>query len=212
MENDRNGIAAPSTGRATRPPPGRRISWLGTARYVRGVNRTEIESALHRGRLEQLEWITSIPADELYTPRTQSQHDPDSWWSAADHFVHTTLIERNFNEMVRRHLSGGQGMDPRLVDESGQALRPREDLMAYVHSFTESWKKEQEGKPLEELIRIGLAVRAETLALLAELTDEQLTSKIPGAPWSDGTVGGILAVHGHHYRMHRDWVEAATPN
>ena len=178
--------------------------------YVRGVNRVDIESALHRSRIEQLDWITSIPADELYAPRTQSEHDPGSWWSAADHFVHTTLIERNFNEMIRRHLAGGRGMDPQMVDESGRALRSREDVMAYVHSFTESWKKEQEGKPLEVLIRIGLAVRAETLALLAELTDEQLASKIPGAPWSDGTVGGIMSVHGHHYRMHRDWTEAGT--
>ena len=173
------------------------------------MDRTEIELALHRDRVEQLEWITSIPPDELYAPRTRSEHDPDSWWSAADHFVHTTLIERNFNEMVRRHVAGGRGMDQRMVDEGGE-LRPRDDVMAYVHSFTESWKKEQEGKPLDELIRIGLAVRAETLTLLAELTDEQLASRIPGAPWSDGTVGGILAVHGRHYRLHRGWTEAGA--
>ena len=177
---------------------------------VTTVNRLEIELALHRGRVEQLEWITALGPDDLNAPRTRSEHDPDSWWSAADHFVHTTLIERNFNEMVRRHIAGEPGMDARMVDESGAALRSRDDVMAYVHSFTESWKKEHEGKALDELIRIGLAVRADTLALLAELTDEQLASKIPGAPWSDGTVGGILAVHGHHYRMHRTWAEAGT--
>ena len=175
------------------------------------MNRIDIEIELHRGRADALEWVTSLSEHELHEPRTHSEHDPDSWWNAADHFVHTTLIERTFNEMVRRHLRGEQGMDPAIFDASGNALRPLEDLMAYVHAYTEGWKKEQEGKPLDELVRIGLAVRADTLALLAELTDEQLASKIPGAPWSDGTVGGVLSVHAAHARMHRHWCEEATP-
>jgi hypothetical protein len=174
------------------------------------VNRTDIEIELHRGRADSLEWITSLSEEELRVPRTPSEHDPDSWWSHADHFIHTTLIEKSFNEMVRKHLRGEQGMDKAMVDESGSALRPREDLMAYVHAFTEDWKTEQEGKPLDELVKIGLAVRADTLALLSELTDEQLSSKIPGAPWADGTVGGVLSVHAGHYKMHRHWSEAGT--
>ena len=177
---------------------------------VAAVNRIEIEIELHRGRADTLEWVSSLSDDELASPRTRSEHDPESWWSAADHFIHTTLIERSFNEMVRRHLSGKQGMDAAMVDESGKALRPMDDLMAYVHAYTEKWKVEQEGKPLDELVRIGLAVRADTLALLAELDDDQLASKIPGAPWADGTVGGVLSVHANHARMHRTWAEAGT--
>ena len=175
------------------------------------MNRIEIEIELHRGRADALEWIASIDEDELRAPRTRSEHDPETFWSHADHFVHTTLIERSFNEMVRRHLRGEQGMDSAMVDESGKALKPMDDLMAYVHAYTETWKREQEGKPLDELVRIGLEVRADTLALLAELTDEQLASKIPGAPWADGTVGGVLSVHASHHRMHRHWSEAGTP-
>lgn len=113
--------------------------------------------------------------------------------------------------MVRRHLRGGQGMDPALVDESGEALRSMRDLMAHVHSYTEAWKKEQGGKPLDELVRTGLAVRADTLALLAGLDDAQLASKIPGAPWADGTVGGVLSIHAAHARLHRRWSEKGVP-
>jgi hypothetical protein len=171
------------------------------------MNRIEIEIELNRGRADALEWISSIDEDERRRPRTQSEHDPDSWWSDADHFIHTTLIEKNFNEMVRRHVRGEQGMDSAMVDESGKALRPLEDLMAYVHAFTESWKVEQEGKSLDELVRIGLATRIDTLSLLSELTDEQLASKIPGAPWADGTVGGVMSAHSGHARMHRHWAE-----
>ncbi len=175
------------------------------------MNRIEIEIELHRGRADALEWIASLSDDERAEPRTRSEHDPESWWSAADHFIHTTLIEKNFNEMVRRHLSGAPGMDSNLVDTSGKAMRSIDDVMAYVHRFTESWKQEQQGKPLDELVRIGVAVRADTLSLLSELTDEQLASKIPGAPWADGTVGGVLSVHASHARMHRHWSEEGTP-
>lgn len=171
------------------------------------MNRIEIEIELHRGRADSLEWIAAQSDEERNAPRTPSEHDPDSWWSNADHFIHTTLIEKNFNEMVRRHLRGEQGMDTAMVDESGKSMRPIEDIMAYVHSFTEGWKKEQEGKSLDELVQVGLAVRSDTLALLSELTDEQLASKIPGAPWADGTVGGVLSVHAGHYKMHRHWAE-----
>ena len=30
--------------------------------------------------------------------------------------------------------------------------------------------------------------------------------KLPGAPWADGTIGGVLAVNGDHGRMHWSWV------
>jgi hypothetical protein len=171
------------------------------------MNRVDIEIELHRGRADTLEWVTSLSEEELRAPRTRSEHDPDTWWSHADHFVHTTLIERSFNEMVRRHINGEPGMDRAMVDDSGKAMKPIEDVMAYVHSYTEGWKREQEDKPLDDLVRTGLAVRADTLSLLSELTDEQLASKIPGAPWSDGTVGGVLSVHAAHARMHRQWSE-----
>ncbi len=173
------------------------------------MNRIEIEIELHRGRADSLAWIASLSEEERNAPRTQSEHNAESWWTAADHFIHTTLIEKNFNEMVRRHISGEQGMDANMVDASGKGMRKLEDVMAYVHRFTEGWKVEQENKPLDELVKIGLAVRADTLTLLSELTDDQLASKIPGAPWGDGTVGGVLAVHASHYRMHRHWTEQA---
>lgn len=170
-----------------------------------------IEIKLHRGRADALEAIAAMSDDERRQPRTRSEHDPDSWWSHADHFIHTTLIERRFNDMIRRHIRGESAMDPNMVDESGSKLRKVEDLMAYVHSWTEGWKVENADKPLDELVRIGCEVRADTLALLAELTDEQLASKIPGAPWANGIVGGIMAVHTDHTLMHRHWADEGTP-
>jgi len=56
------------------------------------VNRIEIEIELHRGRADSLEWVASLNEEALRAPRTRSEHEPESWWLSADHFVHTTLI------------------------------------------------------------------------------------------------------------------------
>ena len=163
----------------------------------------EIEIELNRDRASTIETLAAMSEDELRAPRTFSEHDPESRWSYADHFVHTTLIERNWNEMFRRHVGGGEGLAPRLrSDGSRQSM---EEVMAGIHSWTEEWKAEHEGKPLVELVRLGQQVRAETLALLAELSDDDLASVIPGAPWADGTVGGIMAANASHARMHLAW-------
>ena len=167
------------------------------------MNRIEIEVKLNRDRAWLLETLSQMSEEDLYAPRTPSEHDPSSTWSYADHFVHTTLIERNWNEMFRRHLDGKTGMT--LGRNEDGSRQPPEEIMASVHRWTEEWKVEHAGKPLDELVRIGLAVRADTLALLSTLTDEQLASKIPGAPWADGSVGGIMAANADHGRMHYKW-------
>ncbi len=169
------------------------------------MNRTEIEIKLNRDRAWLLEKLGAMTTDELNAPRTFSEHDADSRWSFADHFVHTTLIERNWNEMFRRHVSGDQGLAPRLREDG--TPQSMEEIMATIHGWTEEWKAEHAGKPFIELVRIGQEVRADTIALLAELTDEELTSKIPGAPWSDGSVGGIMAANADHGRMHYGWAD-----
>ncbi|WP_322795876.1 DinB family protein, partial [Tepidiforma sp.] len=100
---------------------------------------------------------------------------------------------------------------PRRTNPDGTP-QSREQVMAGIHRWTEEWAREHRGKPLAELARIGLETRAETLALLASLTEEQLASKIPGAPWADGTVGGILAANADHAAMHFRWAqEGAGP-
>jgi hypothetical protein len=172
------------------------------------MNRIEIEVKLSRDRAWLLETLSEMSEDDLYSPRTQSEHDPDKTWSWADHFVHTTLIEKNWNEMFRRHLEGEPGMAPRVKrDGTAQTM---EEIMASVHKWTEAWADENRGKPFDELVRIGLAVRADTLKLLSELSDEQLLSTIPGAPWADGTVGGIMAANADHGRMHYKWASEGT--
>ena len=78
--------------------------------------------------------------------------------------------------------------------------------MAAVHESNEDWVSRHRALTLNEIVAVGQQIRSETLTLVAELSDEQLLEKLPGAPWADGTIGGVLAVNGDHGRMHWSWV------
>ena len=88
------------------------------------MNRIEIEIKLNRDRAWLLETLSQMSEADLYEPRTPSEHDPESTWSFADHFVHTTLIERNWNDMFRRHLAGEPAMQRTVSELTSAAPAP----------------------------------------------------------------------------------------
>ena len=170
------------------------------------MNRSEIEVVLNRDRAWLLDTYAAMPVDELVSGLTASEHDPLSMWSAQDHLAHLAGIEKNFNGMIRRHFAGDPNPVGLLTDADGQP-RTRDQLRAAVHEMTEAWVREHRGGSLSEVVALGQAVRAETLTLLSELTDAQLEEKLPGAPWADGTAGGVLATNASHGRMHWSWIK-----
>ena len=176
------------------------------------MDRIEIELKLNRSRSECIERLSALSDEELHAPRTQSEHDPSLWWSQADHFIHTTAIEKNFNAMIRRHVAGEPGMagSPVQLDDDGKPATSWDDIMKKVNAFTEEWAIQHRGKPLDELVRIGAEVRGDTLQLLSSLTDEQLADRIPGAPWAKGVIGGIIAINADHAYAHRGYGEGGT--
>ena len=144
---------------------------------------------------------------ELTRGLTVSRHAPESLWSAQDHLAHLAGIEAAFNGIIRRHIAG----DPSpigLAKSSDGATLSHDEIMARVHAMNEAWINEHRQQSFSEIVALGQRIRAETFALLAELSDEQLHGKIPGAPWADGTVGGVIAVNGDHARQHYGWVTA----
>jgi hypothetical protein len=170
------------------------------------MDRTEIEVKLNRDRAWLLETYAALSPEELARGVTPSEHDPSSVWSPKDHLVHLAGIERNFNAMVRRHLDGDANPVDLATAADGTA-RAREEVMAHVHRLNEDWVLEHGAASLGEIISLGLAIRAETLSIVASLNDAQLAEKLPGAPWADGTIGGVLAVNADHGRMHWRWVK-----
>ena len=170
------------------------------------LTRIEIEAKLNRDRAWLIEALASLPEDDLVRPATRSEHDAGSWWTIKDHVAHLSLIEHNFVRMVRRYLDG-HANPVGLRERDDGTPRSREEIMASVHEMTEAWAIEHRDSTLNAVIALGQRSRSETLALLAELTDEQLAEPLPGAPWSDGTVGGVLAVNADHGRMHWKWAK-----
>ena len=169
------------------------------------MNRIDVEAKLGRDRAKLIELFESLSETDLTRDATPSEHDSSSAWSAKDHLVHLAGIEKSFNRMIRRYLAGDEEPVASRTDDSGQP-RSREQVMAAVHESNEDWVSRHHAMPLSEIVAVGQQVRSETLALLAELSDEQLLERLPGAPWADGTIGGVLSVNGDHGRMHWVWL------
>ena len=170
------------------------------------MNRTQIEIKLSKDRAWLLDTYANLSPGDLVRGATKSEHDPSTMWSAKDHLVHLAGIEIQFQGMIRKHMAG----DPSPVGvrkNSDGSERTREQIMAAVHEMTERWVVEHRLESLSEVVALGQAVRAGTLALLAELSDEQLAEKLPGALWADGTVGALIALQADHGRMHWKWAK-----
>ena len=189
------------------------------------MNRTEIEIKLNNDRVWLLERYAALSDEDRSRPITTSKHDAAAQWSAKDHLVHLSGIERAFNRMVRRHLEGDpnpvgltarpDGSSPTreellqvFKDTTEEALRTREEISSRVHAMNEEWVARHRDKSFNEVVALGQKVRGETLGLLASLTDEQLQQQLPGAPWGDGSIGGVMAINGDHGRSHYKSVAA----
>lgn len=169
------------------------------------VNRIEIESKLNEARTQLLARYSQLSKDQLRCPLTQSGHDPENHWTALDHFAHLALIEKNFQSMIRRHVEGHSNPVGLHVDEQG-ARRSREDITRMVHAITEGFQQEHREDSFNEVVALTAAARGDTLQLLAELSDEQLEEKLEGAPWADGTLGGVLGANADHAEIHWNWL------
>ncbi|MFN0112617.1 MAG: DinB family protein [Blastocatellia bacterium] len=170
------------------------------------MTRAELETKLNNDFAWMLEtWAAFSPEDRTRDLKASSA-DPEFLWNAQDHLVHLAGIESVFNNIIRRQ-AAGEPNPIQLFDAKHDGSRPsREEIMARVHQMNDDWIRKHRGKSFNEVVVLSQKVRAETLALLAELSDEQLQQKIPGAPWADGTVGGVMGVNGDHARQHHGWI------
>jgi DinB superfamily len=172
------------------------------------MKRVEIEWSLNESRNWLLALYADLTEEQLHRPLTKSEHDPNSLWSALDHFGHLALIEEDFAEMIRRHLSGHQNPVGLLKDDKGET-RTREQITSIVHARTDRYQRDHRDDSLSNVVALTAAARGATLRLLAELSDDQLDERVEGAPWADGTIGGVVATNAEHARLHWKWVTEA---
>jgi DinB superfamily len=172
------------------------------------MDRVELELKLNEGRTWLLQQYGELNDQQLSRPLTTSQHDPENHWSAKDHLAHLALIEQDFAAMVRRHIAGSENPVGLVNDEHGQQ-RSRAEIMLIVNGRTEQWQRKHRDDTFGDVVALTAAARGSTLQLISELTDEQLKEQLPGAPWADGTIAGVLGANADHGRMHWKWAEEA---
>lgn len=142
----------------------------------------------------------AFPAADLERACTQSEAPGGEPWRAKDHLAHLAMIERAFQSMIRRTVQGEKS-------PVGLGGGSREEVIARVHGNNQTNVDEHRADDLDTLLADLEAARKGTLALLDELSDDQLAEPVPGAPWADGTIGGVLITNAYHEVQHLQWTE-----
>jgi len=169
------------------------------------MHRTQIEIALNHDRTRTLEMFGALSPEAMVSPATPSEHDAEVWWTPKDHFSHMLRVERHFNNIITAFLDGATE-DPRGA-VGGTRGTTREEILAEVNRVNEEAVEASRDVPFSELLRLSQTVRAETLALVARIADDQFDVQMPGVPWSGGTIGAVL-LHssGDHFSRHWKWL------
>lgn len=164
------------------------------------ATREEIIGKLDEELAVLLEHYRSLSPEDLERPCTDSEVDGATPWCAKDHITHLAMIERAFQGTINRTIEGSS--NPVGLDIKGD----REAAIARVHQGNQDNVEAHRSDDLETLITSLTDARAETRRLLDSLTDDQLVTPVPGAPWMDGTIGGVILTNAYHQIQHWKWV------
>jgi len=164
-----------------------------------------IQSTLEAARERLLAHYQAFTPEELEATCTQSEAPDGTPWQPKDHLIHLLSAERSFQKIIKRTLEGNA--DPTGISSMG--LTNGEEVLEWIHRYNQRTIEAHHNDEMNHLLTELARARKDTLALLAQLTDEQLALPVPGAPsyWADGTIGGLLITNAHHEILHLSWVE-----
>lgn len=165
--------------------------------------RAEILEALRSSQEYLLARYQTFTPQELAQNCTKSSVPEGASWRPQDHLAHLTMIEQFFQGLVHRTLQ--READPIGFSQIG--ANNREEILAWIHRQNQEYVDAHHDESLEKILAHRAATRAKTLELLEQLTDEQLAIPIPGSPWGDGTIGGVIMINAHHEALHLSWIE-----
>jgi hypothetical protein len=163
-------------------------------------DRTDVIDSLRNARDHIVAQYRAMPENDLLRACTQSEVPDGEPWTPKDHLAHLALIERAFQQICRRTIDGAE----RPIEWEGTS---RDEILAFVHRMNQRNVEEHKADDVDTLLADMDAARSGTLAFIDGLTDEQLAIPIPGAPWGDGTIAGVLQALAGHERMHLSWTE-----
>jgi len=164
------------------------------------ADRTKILSVLTSERAELERRYRAFGPDVVDRSCTDSESEDGAPWTPKDHLAHLLRIEEAFLSMAERTVEGHE----KPLDFG--ATEPA-DVIKRVHDDNETHVRGLAAESVDQLLDQLADARAATLAFIETLDDEQLTQTIPGAPWGDGSIGGVLMANAGHEKMHLQWVD-----
>jgi DinB family protein len=181
--------------------------------------RAEILDTLAASQTQVLAFFHGLSPNDLERPATASDVPGAAPWRAKDHLAHLTRSERNIQHLLRHVLAGdsrdallrvqypaGMLLPGTLGDLS--ALTPEEEarLTLAVAHINQAVVNARHDDTLETLRAEFLAARQDTLDLLSQFTDEQLTAVTPTVV-RDLVTGDLFAGRADHATEHITSIE-----
>src|SRR5579875_1788086 len=152
--------------------------------------RSEIKDTLAASEKEVSAYFDGLSQEDLERPCTASGVPGEAPWRAKDHFAHLTANEQGIQTLLRLTLAGGS------LPENMTRMNAEERL-AWANQRNQTYVNAHRNDSMETLRANLAAARQETLALLEQFTDEQLS-----APVSSSFVRNP-----RHAKTHIAWIE-----
>lgn len=181
--------------------------------------RAEILDILAASQTQVMAFFQGLSPQDLERPATANEVPGAAPWRAKDHFAHLAKSERNIQRLLRRVLAGdtrdvllrlqypaGMELPGVLGDLSALTPEEAERLVVAVASVNQTYVNEHHDDSIEMLAADYLAARQETLNLLQQFTDNQLSALVPTVV-GDQAAGDLFAGRAGHAAEHITWIE-----
>ena len=145
-------------------------------------------------------YFDGLSPEALERPCTASGVPGEAPWRAKDHFAHLTANERGIQTLLRLTLTGGS-----LPDQLA-AMSPEERL-AWSNQRNQTYVNAHRDESMDTLRADLATARQETLDLLEQFTDEQLTAPVSLSYVRNMTAGDLFVANAQHAARHMAWVE-----
>lgn len=162
--------------------------------------RKEIHDTLIEAQEKHFAFFRDLSPEDREKPCTPNGLADEAPWSAKDHLAHLAANEHGILELLRHVLSGATGLPGNLASMS------QEQLVEWSQRRNQSYVEAHRDDELETLFATAREARQQTLALLEQMTDEQLAT--PASMFgADRTIGEIFVLNTLHDAQHIAWVE-----
>ena len=162
--------------------------------------RSETQDILAASQEQVLAYFDGLSPEALERPCTASGIPGEAPWRAKDHFAHLTANERGIQTLLRLTLTGGS-----LPDQLA-AMSPEERL-AWSNQRNQTYVNAHRHERMDTLRAHLSTARQETLDLLEQFTDEQLTAPVSLSYVRNMTAGDLFVANAQHAARHIAWVE-----